>query len=104
MVKYGDLILHSKLYILLRVISCYNGSDWHGRLPFIDFAFNASRAMGIEHTPFEANVAFSLEEHNYVLLPIRLSIYVSMVAQDRLPLLREYDDLVTNAIRLHKEK
>jgi hypothetical protein len=29
---------------------------------FIVFAYNATRPLGIEHTPFEANCGFSLEE------------------------------------------
>jgi hypothetical protein len=28
----------------------------------VEFAYNASRALGIEHTPFEANFGFPLEE------------------------------------------
>jgi hypothetical protein len=40
---------------LLRCFCCYDGSDWATLLPQVEFAYNASRALGIEHTPFEAN-------------------------------------------------
>jgi hypothetical protein len=41
---------------LLRCFSCYDGSDWTTLLTQVGFAYNASRAFGIEHTPFEANL------------------------------------------------
>jgi hypothetical protein len=31
-------------------------------LPQVEFACNATRALGIEHTPFEGNSGFSPEE------------------------------------------
>jgi transposase InsO family protein len=37
---------------LLRCFYCYDGSDWITLLPQVEFAYNASRALGIEHTPF----------------------------------------------------
>jgi hypothetical protein len=47
---------------LLRCFCCYDGSDWTTQLPQVEFAYNASRALGIEHTPFDANFLFSSEE------------------------------------------
>jgi hypothetical protein len=47
---------------LLRCFCCYDGSHWTPLLPQVEFAYNAFRALGIEHTPFEANFGFSLEE------------------------------------------
>jgi hypothetical protein len=44
---------------LLRGFCCFDGSDWTVLLPQVDFAYNASHALGIEHTPFEANFRFS---------------------------------------------
>jgi hypothetical protein len=35
---------------LLRCLCCYDGSDWTMLLPQVEFAYNASRALGIEHT------------------------------------------------------
>jgi hypothetical protein len=31
-------------------------------LPQVEFAYKHTRALGIEHTPFEADFSFSLEE------------------------------------------
>jgi putative transposase len=62
---------------LLRCFCCYDGSDWTTPLPRVEFAYNASRALGIEHTPFEANFGFSLEEPPDLLFSMRPSIPVS---------------------------
>jgi putative transposase len=53
---------------LLRCFSCYDGSNWTTLLPQVECAYNASRALGIEHTPFEANFGFSAEEPPDLLL------------------------------------
>jgi hypothetical protein len=45
--------VNSKFQQLLRCFCCYDGSDWTALLPQVKFAYNASRALGIEHTPFE---------------------------------------------------
>jgi hypothetical protein len=47
---------------LLRSFCCYDGPYWTDMLSQVEFAYNASRTLGIEHTPFEANFGFSLEE------------------------------------------
>jgi hypothetical protein len=47
---------------LLRCFCCYDGSDWTTLLPQVEFAYNAFCALRIEHTSFEANFGFSLEE------------------------------------------
>jgi hypothetical protein len=44
---------------LLRCLCCYDGFDWTALIPQVEFVYNASRALGIEHTPFEANFGFS---------------------------------------------
>jgi hypothetical protein len=49
-------------------------------LPQVEFAYKASRALGIEHTPFEANFGFSLEEPPDPMLSMRPSIPVSQDA------------------------
>jgi hypothetical protein len=41
---------------------CFDGYDWTNMLPQVEFTYNASRALGIEHTPFEASFGFSPEE------------------------------------------
>jgi putative transposase len=65
---------------LLRCFCCYDGSDWTTLLPHVEFAYNASRALGIEHTPFEANFGFSPEEPPDLLFNTRPSIPVSQDA------------------------
>jgi hypothetical protein len=54
--------VNSTFQQLLHCFCCYDGYDWTTLLPQVEFAYNASRALGIEHTPFEANFGFSLEE------------------------------------------
>jgi hypothetical protein len=39
---------------LRRCFCCYDGYKWAYLLPQVEFAYNASRAFGIEHTPFSA--------------------------------------------------
>jgi hypothetical protein len=51
--------VNSTFQQLLRCLCCYDGYDWTTLLPQVEFACNASRALGIEHTPFEANFGFS---------------------------------------------
>jgi putative transposase len=65
---------------LLRCFCCYDGSDWTTLLPQVEFAYNASRALGIEHTPFEANFGFSHEEPLDLLFSMRPSIPFSQDA------------------------
>jgi hypothetical protein len=36
---------------LLRCFCCYDGTDWTAMLPQVDFAYNASLALGVERTP-----------------------------------------------------
>jgi hypothetical protein len=49
-------------------------------LPQVEFAYNVTRALGIEHTPFEANFGFSLEDFPHLLFSMRPSIPVSQDA------------------------
>jgi transposase InsO family protein len=65
---------------LLRCFCGYDGSDWTTLLPQVEFAYNASRALGAEHTTFEANFGFSLEETPDLLFSMRPSIPVSQDA------------------------
>jgi putative transposase len=65
---------------LFRCFCCYDGFDWTTRLPQVEFAYNASRALGIEYTPFEANFGFSPEEPLDLLLSMRPSIPFSQDA------------------------
>jgi hypothetical protein len=55
----------------------------------MEFAYNAFRALGIEHTPFEANFNIFPEEAPDLLLSTRPSIPVSQDARERLRLLQE---------------
>jgi hypothetical protein len=65
---------------LLRCFCRYDCSDWTALLPQVEFAHNASRELGIEHTLFEANYGFSPEEPPYLLFSMRPSIPASQDA------------------------
>jgi hypothetical protein len=86
---------------LLRCFCCYDGSDWTTLLPQAEFAYNASRALGIEHVLFEANFGCSHEEPPYPLFSMRPSIPVSQDATKRLRLLHEIHTLVRSVLQLH---
>jgi hypothetical protein len=70
----------------------------------VEFAYNASRALGIEHTPFEANFGFSPEEPPDLLFSMRPSISLSQDATERLRLLHEVHTLVRSVLQLHKDE
>jgi hypothetical protein len=44
---------------LLRYFCCNDGSNWTHLLPQVKFAYNATRALEIENTLFEAKLGFS---------------------------------------------
>jgi hypothetical protein len=89
---------------LLRCFCCFDSSAWTTLLPQVEFAYNASRALGIEHTPFEANFGFSPEEPPNLLFRMRPSIPVSQDATERLRLLHEVHTLVRSVSQLHKDE
>jgi hypothetical protein len=89
---------------LLRCLCCYDGSNWTTLLPQVEFAYNASHALGIEHTPFEASFGFSLEEPPNLLFSMRPSILVSQDATERLRLLHEVHIMVRYVLQLHKDE
>jgi hypothetical protein len=89
---------------LLRCLCCYTGTNWEYMLPQVEFAYNASRALGIEHTPFEANLGLSPEEPLDLLLSIRPSIPVSQDAIERLRLLQEMRTVARSVLQLHKDE
>jgi putative transposase len=89
---------------LLRCFCCYDGSDWSTLLPQVEFAYNALRALGIEHTPFEANFGFSPEEPPDLLFSMRPSIPISQDATERLRLLQDVHTLVRSVLQLHKDE
>jgi hypothetical protein len=68
---------------LLRCFCCYDGSDLTTLLPQVEFAYNASRALGIEHTPFKANFGFSHEEPPDLLFNMRPSILSCFARRSR---------------------
>jgi hypothetical protein len=70
----------------------------------VEFAYNASRALGIEHSPFEASGGFSPEEPPDLLCGMRLSIPISQDALERLKLVYEVHTLVRYVLRLHKDE
>jgi hypothetical protein len=70
----------------------------------VEFAYTASRALGIEHTPFEANFRFSPEEPPDLLFSMQPSIPVSQDAIERLRLLQEVHTMVRSVLQLHKDE
>jgi hypothetical protein len=84
---------------LLRCFSSYDGNDWTDFLHQVEFAYNASRALGFQHTTLEANFGFFSEE----LFIMRPSIPVSQDASERLKLLQEVHAMVRHVLRLHKD-
>jgi hypothetical protein len=89
---------------LLRCFCCYDDYDWTTILPQVEFAYNISRALGIEHTPFEANFGFSLEEPPDLMFSMRPSIPVSQDATERLRFLHEIHTMVRYVLQLHKDE
>jgi hypothetical protein len=83
---------------LLRCFCCYDGYDWTALLPQVEFAYNASRALGIEHAPFEANFGFFHEEPPDLLFSMRPSIPISRDASERLRLIHEAHTLVRSVL------
>jgi putative transposase len=67
---------------LSRCFCCYDGSTWTYMLPQVEFAYNATRALGIEYTPFEADFGISLEDPHDMLFSMRPSIPVSQDASE----------------------
>jgi hypothetical protein len=65
---------------LMRCFCNDNGSNWTNLLPQVEFVYNATRALGYEHSPFEANFEFSQEEPLDMLFSGRPSILVSQDA------------------------
>jgi hypothetical protein len=70
----------------------------------VEFTYNASRALGIEHTPFEANFGFSHEEPLDMLFSMRPSILISQDATERLRLSHEVHTLVRFVLQLHMDE
>jgi hypothetical protein len=68
---------------LLRCFCCYDGSNIIDLLHEVEFAYTATCALGIEHTPFEASFGFSLEQPPSMLFNMRASISVSQYALER---------------------
>jgi putative transposase len=72
--------VNTTFHQLLRCFCCYDGYDRTTLKPQVESAYSASRALGIEHTPFEANFGFSLEEPPDLLFSMRPSIPFSQDA------------------------
>jgi hypothetical protein len=66
-------------------------------LPQVKFAY-ASRALGFEHIPFDANFGCSHEELHDLMLSIRPSIPASQDTSKRLGLLHEVHALVRSVL------
>jgi hypothetical protein len=96
--------LNNTFQQLLLCFGCYDAYEWTTLLPQVEIAYNASRALGIEHTPVEANFGFSPEEPPDLLFSMRPSIPVSQDATERLRLLQEIHTLVRSVLQLHKDE
>jgi hypothetical protein len=62
------------------ILFCYDGLNWKDLLPQVEFAYNVTRALGIDYTPFEAYFGYSREEPLDLLFSMRPSIPVSQDA------------------------
>jgi hypothetical protein len=89
---------------LLRCFGCYDGSNWTYILPHVDFAYNATKALGIEHSLFEANCGFSHDEVSDMMFSMRPSIPVSQDASQRLKLLQVLHAMVRTVYQVHTDK
>jgi hypothetical protein len=87
-----------------RCFCCYDGSDWTALLPQVQFAYIVIRALGTEHTPFEADFGFSPNEPPYVLFSLRPSTPVSQDATERLQLFYDVHIMVRFVLQLHKNE
>jgi hypothetical protein len=70
----------------------------------VEFAYNATRALGIEHTTFEANYGFSQEEPLEMRFTMQPLIPVSQDASKRLKFSKKVNVLVRTVLQLQKEK
>jgi hypothetical protein len=70
----------------------------------VEFAYNDTRALGIEHTPFEDNLGFSPKEPHDPMINMRPWIHVYQDATERLLLLQELHTLVRSVSHLHKDE
>jgi hypothetical protein len=59
---------------LLRCFCCCDGSNWIDLMHEVEFAYNASCALGIERTSFEARFGLSHEEPHDLVFSMRPSI------------------------------
>ena len=81
-----------------------DGSKLTNLLPQVEFAYNATRALGIEHSPFEANFGFSPLEPLNKLFGMRPSIPFSQDAFERLKLLHYSHALACTVLKLHNDE
>jgi hypothetical protein len=70
----------------------------------VEFTYNATRALGIEHTPFETKFGCSPKEPPDVLLNMGPSIAVSQDTPERLKLLQKLHAMVRTQLQLHKDE
>jgi hypothetical protein len=82
----------------------FDGSNWKIMSPQVQFAYNATRALKIEHAPFKAIFCFSHEEPPNMLFNMRPSIHsFSQDATERLTKwLQELHALARSVLQMHK--
>jgi hypothetical protein len=90
---------------LLRCFCCYDGSaNTTFLLLQVEIVNNATRALGIEHTPFEAIFGFSPKEPPNLLLSMRPLLPLSQDASERLKLLQEVHAMVRTVLPFYKDE
>jgi hypothetical protein len=71
-------------------------------LPQVEIAYNATRVLEMERTPFEANFGFSHGESLDLMFNMRPSIPVSQDTSERLRLLHEVHAMLRSVLHVHK--
>lgn len=89
---------------LCRAFCAYDGSNWAEWLPYVEFSYNATVTLGIEHSPFEATYGFTPEVPADTLFPMRPTIPISLDAQDRIKDIRAIHEAVRSILTLHKDE
>ena len=89
---------------LARAFCCFDGSDWVSHIPMMEFSYNSSKALGIEHAPFEAVYGYVPETPPDLLFPMRPTIPLSVDAQMKIKQMRDVHTLVRSILAVHKKE
>lgn len=89
---------------IARAFCCFNGSDWVSQIPLIEFSYNSSKALGIEHAPFEVIYGYVPETPPDLLFPMRPTIPLSTDAQTKIQQMKDIHELVKSILAVHKDE